>query len=82
MLKRFLAAATVSASMLVTGTVAAQPTVASTPWAVAGETENVSKTTAHKKCRWEDRYGEWCRYCYEFGKWRLKYCRDKNNDDD
>jgi hypothetical protein len=83
MMKRVLAAAVVAAPVFVVGgTVGASPAVAapSSPGATVdrGAAESVHEPTV--RCEWRRRYGDWCRYCYRYGKWRLDYCDDDWDD--
>ncbi len=85
MLKRALAAAAVAApAFLVAGTVSAQPAgaVVSAPCTTVEQGTPASQDTSQLRCRWRERYGEWCKECYKYGKWRLQYCKDYGDDDD
>jgi hypothetical protein len=81
MLKRLLVAAAVAATTLV---ISGSPIItkpasaadalcpAAEPTAPPGSTGSPPTTP----CRWEQRYEMWCRFCYEYGQWRLNYCNE------
>ncbi|SDI18605.1 hypothetical protein SAMN05421505_13738 [Sinosporangium album] len=82
MLKRLLVAAVVAASTLVvSGTISTQSANASGPLSISADRSAVSPGIAKASCRWVDRYGDWCKQCYKYGKWRLEYCKDKDESD-
>jgi hypothetical protein len=79
MLKRLLVAGAVVASTLViSGPITTQPAIASDCTSIGESPAPVG--TAAKKCRWQQRYGNWCKFCYKYGKWRMQYCRDMDED--
>jgi hypothetical protein len=84
MLKRTLLAAALTAPAFVVGGAAVQPASAevSAPCTTAEQRTPTTTDTSEVRCRWRDRYGNWCKYCYKFGKWRLQYCRDYDDHDD
>ncbi|GAA5086576.1 hypothetical protein HNP84_000878 [Thermocatellispora tengchongensis] len=82
MLRRLIVAAAVAASTLVVGgAMSAQPASAapSTNCAVTGQAVALLDSAA-KPCRWQEEEDYWCKYCYKKGKWRLKYCKDPEDD--
>lgn len=79
MVKRMLAAAAVAVpAFVVGGSLAAPPAAAapSSPCAVTDRGVTTHENTAKAWCEWRKRWGDWCKFCYRHGKWRLQYCRD------
>jgi hypothetical protein len=83
MVKRMLAAAAVAVpAFLVGGVPGAPPAAAETsaPCTVTDRGPAAASETTQVRCEWRKRYGDWCKYCYRYGKWRLQYCDDDWDD--
>ncbi|MDP4503547.1 hypothetical protein [Nonomuraea turcica] len=75
MLKRLLVATAVAASTLViSGPITTQAASAAGTLCTTVEQRAVPAPAA-VKCRWKERYGKWCKFCYKYGGWRLSYCK-------
>jgi len=83
MWKRTLAAAVVAVpTFMIGGAMGAPPAAAeaSAPCTVGEQGAATAADTTQVRCEWRKRWGDWCKYCYRYGKWRLQYCDDDDND--